>query len=162
MTSTYGVGLMILTLFIAGHPSDRAGRQRDSRWWNWRSNGLGVLLRMGWGGDPYSLRLAEIEKIEHRAFDELALDGKILFLSDVNNHFAAQMAPQRFGRKRSHTGAILKVDVGLLHLARRVRMRQVWIWSILRNKERWRFACLCCFRRRNCRRHQFCARFYKN
>ena len=124
-TSTYGVGLMILDAVHRGADPILIGLGGSATVDGGigAATALGMLFENGVGEAIHTAaRLAEIEKIEHRAFDELALDGKILFLSDVNNPLCgANGAAAVFGPQKGATQEqVRRLDMGLLHLARRI------------------------------------------
>ena len=125
LTSTYGVGLMILDAVHRGADPILIGLGGSATVDGGigAATALGMLFENGVGEAIHTAtRLAEIEKIEHSAFDELALDEKILFLSDVNNPLcgpngaAAIFGPQK-GATEEQVG---RLEKGLLHLARRI------------------------------------------
>lgn len=124
-TSTYGVGLMILDAVHRGADPILIGLGGSATVDGGvgAATALGMLFENGVGEAIHTAaRLAEIEKIEHSAFDKLALDEKILFLSDVNNPLCgANGAAAVFGPQKGATQEqVRRLDMGLLHLARRI------------------------------------------
>lgn len=122
-TSTYGVGLMIVDAVHSGADPILIGLGGSAT----VDGGIGAATALGMrfeNGVGESIctasRLAEIEKIEHGAFDDLALDGKIFFLSDVNNPLCGPNgAASVFGPQKGATQEqVRRLDQGLLHLAR--------------------------------------------
>ena len=121
-TSTYGVGLMILDAVHRGADPILIGLGGSAT----VDGGIGAATALGMrfeNGVGESIctasRLAEIEKIAHGTFDDLALDGKIFFLSDVNNPLcgpngaAAVFGPQKGATQEQ----VRRLDQGLLRLA---------------------------------------------
>ena len=125
LTSTYGVGLMILDAVHRGADPILIGLGGSATVDGGigAATALGMLFENGVGEAIHTTaRLAEIEKIEHSAFDKLALDEKILFLSDVNNPLCgANGAAAIFGPQKGATEEqVGRLEKGLLHLARRI------------------------------------------